>query len=241
MKKKILSLLIAAVLVISVVPHFAFANEAPNSYIPIAENYDSSKLRVPNAISIAVEARQDGTGVDVKVENLGADGLDSVTVTVIATGHSSKSQTAYVPAIIGKTFSFNFPFIDCNTTYDATIRVIDGSGNKTLTGQAKLTYSESMLASAGWHKGTFATRGASLEYHLDTHGAEVGCTNLVQYLDAATSYRDQVVYDIGRNNLSNYKITIGTGSIASHKYKSLSDGRFALLADSSYELLSFGI
>ncbi len=51
----------------------------------------------------------------------------------------------------------------------------------------------------------------------------------------------EVVYDIGRNNLSDYKITIGTGNIASHKYKSLSDERFALLTDSSYELLSFGV
>ena len=51
-----------------------------------------------------------------------------------------------------------------------------------------------------------STRAASLEYHFSKHGSEVGATNLVEYLNFANSYRDQVLYDLNRGNTSDYYI-----------------------------------
>lgn len=243
--KKIISLFMAAFMILTVLPANVFAQElnADIPIIPEVQNYsdENANLRVPNFIPISVTARTDGTGVDVHVGNVGVDGLDSVTVTVSATGHSgSKSQTSYVPPIIGKTFSFNMPMIKCNTTYNATIRIVDGSGTVTKTGKATLNYSDSTLQSAGWHKGTFSTRAASLEYHFGKHKGEIGATNLVFYLNMAANYRAEIVNDIASGTTGKYTITTGTGSIPSKKYKHKTDKRFAILTNSGYEILSFG-
>ncbi len=243
--RKILSLLVVAIMAISILPANVFAQELIEDVpiVPEVQNYsdENGNLRVPNFIPISVTARTDGTGVDIHVGNVGVDGLDSVTVTVSATGHStSKSQTAYVPPVIGKTFRFNMPMVKCNTTYNATIRIVDGSGTVIKTGTATLNYTDSILQSAGWHRGTFSTRAASLEYHFGKHKAEVGATNLVSYLNMATTYRAEIINDISEGTTGKYTITIGTGAIPSKKYKNNTDRRFAILTNSGYEILSFG-
>ncbi|MDZ7355950.1 MAG: hypothetical protein ONB55_22750, partial [candidate division KSB1 bacterium] len=220
-----------------------------NSYLPEVttdaityNNQENSLARIPNGIPITVTPRQDGTGVDVKVNNIGADGLDSVTVTVKATGYSnSKSVTYYVPALLGKNFAFDFPMIKCNTVYDVTIKITDGGQTKTLYGQGTLTYSETTLANANWNRGTFSSRAASIEYHLSKHGAEVSANNIVIYLNKANSYRSEVISNINNGTASRvYTITTGTGTIPSKKYKNISDGRFIILANSGYSIFSFG-
>ena len=253
MFKKICSLLLSLLLIFTLFPQNIFAQdltpssviqwiESNQEFFPVAENYDSLTTLAPNAIPINIIARQDGTGVDVKVGNVGVDGLDSVTVTVTATGYTTpKSKTAYVPPVVGKTFSFNFPFIKCNTTYKVTVHIVDGSGTRTKSGKATLNFSEDTLKSANWLKGTFSTRAASLEYHFSKHKNEVNATNLVTYLNLATNYRTEVVNDIKQGNKTKYKITVGSGSIPSHKYKNQNDGRFIILSDSGYGIFSFGI
>lgn len=245
--KKFVSLLIALLMLITIMPANAFAKENSTDlfFFPEVKSYNASdddiEILSPNLISIYVNPRVDGTGVDVKVGNLGLDGLDSVTVTVSATGHAKpQSQKAYVPAIIGKTFAFNMPMIKSETTYDVTASVIDGSGTVTKTGKGTLTLGDSTLQSAGWHKGTFTTRAASLDYHFDKHKSEVGAGNIVIYLNLAATYRDEIVNDITSGTTSKYTITTGTGSIPSKKYKHKTDLRFAILTNTGYEILSFG-
>lgn len=94
MNKKILSVIISFMLIFSMFSTTVFATEIDQSYtfLPsVSESTNSNNngpQRVPNAIPITVTARTDGTGVDVNVGNIGIDGLDSVTVTVTATGYS---------------------------------------------------------------------------------------------------------------------------------------------------------
>ncbi len=247
MKKIISTLLsIAMLLSLSTTTFAAKAYDEINTYLPIAENTsftidNESQTKAPNAALIDVIAKIDGTGVRVHVGNIGVDGLDNVTITATATGYKqSKTKSGYVPPVIGKDFDFNFPYIKCNTTYNVTIRIVDGTHTETRTGTAKLKWSEENLKNAHWHPGTFSTRAGSLEYHLKTHGKEVGATNLIQYLNFANIYRDDVLYDINRGDTSDYIITNKTSPTPSKKYKSKSTGQFIYLANSDKFILTYG-
>ncbi len=249
MNRKLSQILLIIILVVTS-SFSSFAddyNEFELKYLPqvvntktTVENDSMSMLRAANGIPITVTARQDGTGCDVYVGNIGADGLDSVTVTVEASGYSTKkTEKHYVPAILGKTFKFDFPMIKAKTIYDVDITIRDGGQVKFKDGEAKLEYTDTSLSGL-WHKGTFSTRGASLEHHLDGHGNEVNSTNLVDYLNKAMSYRSEVNRDIADKDLSNYRVSTGTGRIPSKKYKNLTDKRFIILSNSTNEAFTFG-
>lgn len=165
MKRRFLSLLLVALLVFPLfnisasaegIDNYAVKDQITSGSVdvllPIASSSESTgPKKVPNGIPITSTVRTDGTGIDVHVGNIGVDGLDSVTVTVSATGYlTPKSATYYVPPVIGKTFSFDFPFIVVNTTYNITIKIVDGSGTKTLYRTASLEYTEEILTAQGW-------------------------------------------------------------------------------------------
>jgi len=212
-------------------------------YLPSVEEStidDDVQSRTINGIPITVKGKTDGTGVEVYVGNIGIDPLDRVTVTVTATGYSSpKTQSAVVYPVVGKTFDFYFPMIKVDTTYSATITVVDGSGTVTKYGSARLVYNENNLLGL-WNAGTFLSRAASLQYHFDKHKTEVSSNNIVDYLNKAMNYRAEVLNDIAKNNLSKYYVTAGTGTIPSTKYKNIVDGRFIILVNVTKEALSFG-
>lgn len=212
----------------------------PTSYTKIYTEKEDSN-RIINGVPISITAREDGTGVDVYVGNIGVDGLDRVEVKVRATGYSnSKTQVAYVIPVVGKTFNFDFPMIKANTSYYVNVTIYDGNQVKTKSGEANLVFSEQALSNANWNKGTFSTRAESLEYHFEKHGDEVNSANLVYYLNKANDYRSEVINDINSNNVSKYKITNGTGNIPSKKYKNNYDSRFIILSNNGYDILSFG-
>ena len=255
MRKK-LCILISVLISCIILMENAIAYESYNDiqsvnkyYYPLIDNYSNDiivnksgiQARVPNAIPITMIARKDGTGVDVKVGNVGVDALDKVTVTVTATGHAkSKTKTASVPSVVGKKFSFYMPMLKCKTTYSAVIRIVDGSGNSVKKAKAVLTYSEDYLKKIKWNKGTFGTRGSSLDYHFAKHAQEVGSVSVVDYINKATNYRSQIINDLKNNKLYNYIISVPRMSIQSKKFKNKKDRRFAILSDSGQELLSFG-
>ena len=188
--KKRLSALLAVVMLLAISMTASAKESTTDTHIkplvnPIAETIEVKEPRVPNGIPITSSPRRDGTGIDVHVGNIGVDGLDSVTVVVSATGYGqTKSLTAYVPAGVGKTFSFDFPYIKCATPYNITIYIVDGSGNQTLHRSAQLIYTEEILAAIGWGAGTYATRALSLENHFNKHHNDggVGVNKLVSYL-----------------------------------------------------------
>lgn len=238
MLKKLLNLFLSLALIfISSSPIFANDSDYIKDISPEITNYSSSddKARIPNAIPIKITANSNGTGCKVYVGNVGIDSLDLVTVTVKATGHKAKTQTAKVIPVAGKTFSFNLPMIKANTVYDVTVKIKDGNKTKTKIGQAKLQYTESKLSGV-WHKGTYSTRAESLNYHFNKHKGEVsGTSNMVGYVNKAISYRSELA-----KSTSNVRISTGKGKIPSKKYKHLKDGRFIILTNSGREILSFG-
>lgn len=250
MFRKISQLFLVMILIMTTsISSFAYdTNQVNLIHLPTAysttdkvDDEGSFFMRAVNLIPITVTARTNGTGCDVYVGNLGVDGLDKVTVTVKASGYSStKSVSHYVPAVLGKNFAFDFPMIKADTSYEVSIRIYDGGQIRYKEGAASLVYSESFLSGL-WHKGTFGSRGASLEYHLKAHGQEVNSNNLVDYLNKAMSYRSEVLSDINAGDLSDYRVTTGTGSIPSKKYKNLIDGRFIILNNSTEEAFTFGI
>lgn len=245
--KKYISILLSIIISTFILTESIFAyenNESKKYYYPISFSDTNSSKNVPcvpNGIPITITARKNGTGVDVKVGNIGVDPLDKVTVTVSATGHAkSKTKTSSVPPVIGKKFYFDLPMLKCKTTYNATIKIVDGSGKSTKKAKAVLTYSEDYLKKIKWNKGTFGTRGSSVDYHFSKHAKEVGAISIVSYINKAANYRSEIINDIKNKKTSKYTITVPKMSIASKKYKNKKDRRFAILSNSGQEILSFG-
>ncbi|MBS3873113.1 MAG: hypothetical protein KGZ92_00455 [Firmicutes bacterium] len=198
-----------------------------------------------NAIPVTITARTGGTGLDVRVHNIGVDTLDSVTVRVTATGYSTPfTQTASVPPIIGRNFGFNIPFIRTTTNYAVVVTIRDGSQVRVIEGAASLVFTEASLSMGGWHRGTFPTRAASLQYHFDKHGSTVGSNNLVAYLNAASDMRTDIINRLNNGTLSAmYTYTNSLGATAARTYRHRANNRFIILTNApngSQEILSFG-
>ena len=238
LKKSIALLLMFAMLTLtSITPVFA---QTQLEYLPTVQ-ITSKQSKIPNIVEVDAIGKKDGTGVNVIVSNLGVDGLDNVKIDVSATGYSTpKTKKGYIPALVGKTFEFNIPMIKCNTKYNVLATVTDGGDVETIPASAEVYFSESNLANAHWNKGTKSSRAASLEYHFDKHGSEVGAKNIVYYLNYANYYRDEVLEDIKSFTMNKYTISPGTGSIPSKKYTSRYTGEFIILANSDNSILSYG-
>lgn len=254
MRNKIYTFLLSLLLIITLLPQSIFAGNFTNTttsvqeikanktLLPTVKNYDSPKKTSIHWVPFSISPRNDGTGVDVKVANQNPQSSKEITVTITASGHkNSQSITQTLSQKEEKEFTFDLPLTKCNTTYKATISFIENNRKKTFFGTATLKFTEKNLQVAKWEKGTFTTRGASLEYHFIKHGEEVDATNLVTYLNLAIDYRNQVMNDMKKKTTRNYKITTGLGNIPSHKYKYQKDGRFIILSDSDYSIFSFGI
>lgn len=95
-----------------------------------------------------------------------------------------------------------------------------------------------------WNKGTFETVEDSINYHFAKHGGEVDASNIVDYAEKASSYRNQIKKDreeqdaLGFEKI--YTVKKSGGNIAAHKYKHKADKRFAILVDEDFLILSFG-
>ena len=143
----------AMLMLTSITPVFA---QESLKYLPtVTIQQESSKASLPNLVKLEPVGRLDGTGVDVLCTNFGVDGIDAVEVVVATTGYTNlRTQRSYVPAFIGKTFSFNIPMIKCNTTCKVSASAQDGSDIEILPASAHVVYTESNLASANWNRGT---------------------------------------------------------------------------------------
>lgn len=234
MFKKFSMLLALLVLITSMVP--AFANNAyslpHDNYKPvIVQESGNQTKRSPNAIPIKVTPKADGSGVDVYVGNVGVDGLDNVAVKVTTTGYSQpKYLKGYVPAVIGRNFSFVFPMIKCKTDYNVTIEIIDGGQIRTLLGHSSLTYSEKYLTGL-WNKGTYVSRQASLEDHYARH--KTGSNNLLDYFTSAMAFRSQVL-----TSTNGIRVSASPLPTPAKKYTN-ANGRFIILANSDKTVLTF--
>jgi len=86
---------------------------------------------------------------------------------------------------------------------------------------------ESTALAKQWGSGTFDTISASLTYHFNEHGAELGATSLLQYLRKA----DRFAANLERSR----RVPLPDGSIRYTK-----SGRY-LIRDADGKILSFGL
>lgn len=240
MKKLSAIILSCAIMLMCLVPASASNNteDGKSFLLPELVVGEGMSTFVPNAASLT--ASPDKDGIVAHVSNIGVDTLDSVTVTATITDHGTQSLTAPVPPLIGKNFTFVAPMTKCYMDYDLTLRVIDGSGTSTKTGSWEYNYTEEILAAMGWGAGTYATRGASLEYHFNKHHNDTGVKvdNLVDYLALAIdTFNDTLT------NPEDYTITVQPpkdGFEPAHKYKHSTTGLFIIYGDNTDTIYSFG-
>lgn len=114
------------------------ASNTNDPYAPTVTYEQNGSLRAPNGIPITVSPSYSSLGVFVG--NIGVDALDNVTVSGTATDYGALApKSGKVPAVVGKTFVWNVPMTKTTMVYDVKIKVIDGSGTRNLTGNARLS------------------------------------------------------------------------------------------------------
>lgn len=124
-------------------------------------------------------------------------------------------------------------FIVVNTTYSITIRIVDGSGTRTLYRTASLEYTDEILAAQGWGAGTYSSRTESLQKHFDKHHNDSGVNvnNIVAYLALAVATFNDTL-----NNPNDYRIVQQSGQTgfeAAHKYTHRTNHRFIIYGDNT--------
>ncbi len=247
--KTTLSLLLILILCItSSVSVFAaeldFNNEYPDSSEWVIGSADEKpESRIPNVLTIDWDAT--ATHIIIYVRNIGVDTVDTFTGTVSIENVVTNSFSTYsIAPLTTRTITVPANMQQCYEDIVVNYYGIDGGvefGAGSSPGHREIPASLSSL----WVKGSRPTIYDSINYHYDTHAAEVGSTNIVDYATKAANYRASVVADI--NSLSStelnnkYKITYSEGATVAHKYKHRTNLQFAILSDSGYYIVSYGL
>lgn len=243
--KKLYSWISLFVLVLSIITtifapsasaeEFESADEGINV---INEVESSIKDRLFNFVTFPTSANE--SDVIVKINNIGDSTLDSVKITAQCLETGLGTSKTISNAKIGST-TVKLPVNMLKSSERVKVKIVATEKGKTQTTETTVTRKISDTQLTVWHKGTFSTARASLDHHFAKHGGEVSATNIVSYFNQAVAYQKEVLANIKKGNTSIYRITTGTGSIPSKKYKHKTDGRYILLSDSDSKIFSFGI
>lgn len=205
-KMKRLSLILICVMMIftvSAVSSFAAGDQNyENVIIGRAEVSDSPNTRanlLPNQLVIDFDAT--ATSVILKFKNIGLDSIGTITATVTI-GNTKKSVSVLKakPGTTQKTVNINMK--KCHEDISVYTVASDGGdsiGSSTTKGSRDIP---SDLLNI-WHRGSFSSASASLNYHFGRHGSEVGTFNIVSYSQSAKNFK---------NNLSGAKSSKVNGS-----------------------------
>ena len=189
---KRLSLVIICVMMIftvSVVPSFAAdVQNYENVIIGRAEVSDVPEARanlLPNRLLIDFDATE--TSIILKFKNIGVDSIDTITATV--TIGSTKKSITVLKAKPGTTQKIvNINMKKCHEDISVYTVAADGGdsiGSSTTKGSRDIP---SDLLNM-WHRGSFSSASASLNYHFGKHGSGVGTSNIVSYAQSAKTSR----------------------------------------------------
>lgn len=199
-------------------------------------------IRLPNAVTVRVSPSE--TGLTIKVNNIGVDTIDSVTVTIKSPkmysqkGSNSKTVTfVNVPPALTKTKTMSIPMIRTKMTYTGSVVIRDGGKVAYKDTKSSLSFSNETL-SQEWLKGTFPNLRDSLDYHFEKHHADkyVKVKNIAQYLRVSSSARQEM-----KNiNKSNSKYTVTYPKTNSKKVLNKITKRYILLNKNNKKLYSFG-
>lgn len=227
-----------AVEAIEVMP---FADGEDLEVVPtlIQDEYTTKVELSKTLIPIKLEAT--GDNFRVSVGNTGLDPLDSVTVKVTATGYSQQTKTkTKVMPVIGADFDFNISMISPTMKYDVTVLITNGGKLTTVGKTTTWSLTESDLSS--WHKGTFANKVASVDYHYGKHGREVGATNLIRYVNLSIAMHETTWGIKASNSTFTVVDTPASGNnVAQRKFIIKGTGRYIIVTQTKEtQILSFG-
>lgn len=247
--KATLSLMLVLILCItSSISVFAAESNTNNQYPDSSEWIIGSadekpEARIPNVLTIDWDAT--ATHIIIYVRNVGVDTVDTFAGTVYVENVIANTFSTYsIAPLSTRTITVPVSMQQCYEDIVVNYYGIDGGvefGAGSSPGHREIPASLSPL----WVKGSRPTIYDSINYHYGKHAAEVGSTNIVDYATKAANYRASVVSDI--NTLSStelnnkYKISDSTGATVAHKYKHRSNLQFAILSDSGYYIVSYGL
>lgn len=203
----------------------------------------ASKIKLPNAVAIRVIPSE--TGLTIKVNNIGIDLIDKVTVKINHTqkyGFKGKAVPKTVtftkiPPAMTKTKTMSIPMVRTSMSYTGNVTIQDGKQIAYKNTSSSLSFQEKQL-NQDWLKGTFKNVRTSLDYHFDKHHTDkyVKASNMGQYLRMAKSAQIEM-----RNiSKSNNTYTVGYPKSNSKKVKNKKTKKYVLINKTSKKLYSFG-
>lgn len=206
--------------------------------------YSAKRLRLPNAVTTRLIPSD--TGLTVKVNNIGTDTVDSVTVKIKSPkiykkgvkGSNVKTVTfTKVPPAITKTKKMNIPMVRTKMTYKGSVIIKDAGKIDYKTAYASRKYPSDQL-SKEWSKGTFETVAKSVDYHFGEHYKDkyIKASNLGQYLRMSANDR-KAMKNISKTQKGKYTVRIKDDS---KKVKNQKTKRYILINKSSKKLYSYG-
>ena len=205
----------------------------------------SKDLFLPNATfnennltddNISISLRPEYNKLTVDIVNKNNFPLDNIVINGTATSHGDlKEEISSLQPYEKKSFTWNINMTKTHMDYEIYVKIYSNDEIHYRFEHAKLDYTDSILADAGWGAGTFPNIRGSINYHFKKHGKEVNAKNIHDYLIAAYECREDT-----QENTDNYKITVSSGANPAHKYKNLIDKRYIILLDSNNDILSFG-
>ena len=204
-------------------------------------------IRLPNAVTTRLIPSD--TGLTIKVNNIGVDTIDSITVKIKAPGiytkknkgNITKTKTVTFTNVfpgITKTKTMNIPMVRSKMTYKGTVTSKDSGKKVTSTASASREFSTDQLSQV-WLKGNSKTLRDAVDYHFGKHYDDkyIRVTNLSQYLKKATNDWKSMK-NIKKSN-SKYNVRINTDK-NEIKVKNNNTKRYIIINKSNKKLYSYG-
>lgn len=140
---------------------------------------------LPNRLVVDYSAS--ATKIFITYTNIGLDAIDTVYSTV-AIGGAIRSVHPFVAKVGVTSKTVSFDMRKCHEDISVKTVAMDGGdtiGTTTTPGKRDLPSSLVNL----WHKGSFGSAEASINYHFKIHGSELGISNIRSYVESAQNFR----------------------------------------------------
>lgn len=236
MKKSLkkLSVMITLLIVFNSVPVFAEINlnksteieiSQDNIFRPEIETFSTEKeTKVPNKFTLYGNA--DENQVIIKIGNIGIDSLDSVSLSI---KEGTRTVSKFVGKVLPGSKEVRVPFLMKKSVEHMTVTCTIVDAGQTVIKTLNVSRSVPAKALNRWHRGSFPTQIASLDSHYAKHGSQVGASNIIQYLNKADGFSQ---------NLRGSHISNVPGSVPGVKrYRKL--GKYIDIAPNK-QIISFG-
>lgn len=153
------------------------------------ENNNSKANLLPNVLTLDWDATENG--IYLYFTNIGLDSIDTIGGT-ISTGNATKSFSYAAVSLGQHAYYVSLPVKTCSESISISYFATDGGtsfGSATSYGSRAISSSLVNM----WSPGSMGTRAACLNYHFKVHGAEVGASNIADYVRLADFTRINII------------------------------------------------